>query len=206
MRSVLAGVAVTALVVGAGLGLLRGPAGAESADAAATGPSVVLVSGRDDHGLVELEAVPLLAGPALEGDGEVVASVADGTLVRVLGGDGGSWVEVATLDDSAAGWIDDHRLRGAAHVVGAAPGCPTALHGSAAGPVLAQLRPSEQVEVLDQHTDRAGEVWVGVRTVQRDLVGLVPGDRLAQLPGPAPRSGTPCERVEPDPEAQPHQH
>ena len=203
-RTALAGLVATTLVLAAGWVLLGGPTtGGSAAD---VGRPIVLVSGRDDHGLVELEEVALLAAPALEGDEVVVTTVPDGTLVRVLGDDGGSWLEVVPLDGGLAGWIDDHRLRGTAHVVGEDAACATPLHAEAAGPVLAELRASEQVELLDDHTTPDGDRWVGVRVLQGGALGLVPADRLSQQPGPPPVPGVDCATIEPDPEAVPHQH
>ena len=79
---------------------------------AATRPAtdrLVLVSGRDDHGLVELSTVPLTTRP--EG-GPVVGWVDDATLARPERVSG-TQVEVTTLEDTpVTGWVDDFRLRG----------------------------------------------------------------------------------------------
>ena len=166
---------------------------------------IVLVSGRDDHGFQAQEAVVLLAAPAAEGEGEPVAEVADGTLVRVLGDDGATWLEVATLDGTATGWVDDFFLRGTAHVVAPDEACPAALHADVDGPVLAALEPSQQVELVDDHTVD-GVTWVGVRTLTDGLLGMVPSERLRELPGAVAAPGEDCAAVEPDPEAVPHQH
>jgi hypothetical protein len=73
----------------------------------ATGP-VVLVSGRDDHGLRSLLAVPLYQAPD---DGTIVARVPDGFIARVLE-QRGTWLKIqALLLPSAVGWIDDFYLR-----------------------------------------------------------------------------------------------
>jgi hypothetical protein len=72
-----------------------------------TGP-VVLVSGRDDHGLRALLAVPLYQAPD---DSTVVARVPDGFLARVLE-QRGTWLKVQALQLPAAiGWVDDFYLR-----------------------------------------------------------------------------------------------
>jgi hypothetical protein len=187
------------LVVLGGAGLVRAGSGEP------TRP-IVLVSGRDDHRALAAETVALLAASAAEGAGEVVATVGDGTLVRVVDADGGSWLEVVTLDGGTRGWVDDFHLRGTVHVVGQAEACPTPLHADVDGPVLDVLRPSEQVELVDDHTTPQGETWVGVRTVQGGTLGLVPAARLREQPGAQPRPGTPCAEVEPDPEAVGHRH
>jgi|GEM_PF-3313289 len=181
-------------------GVVDGP----GADAGPERP-IVLVSGRDDHGFLAQESVTLLASPAAEGDGEPVAEVPDGTLVRVLGDDGGTWLEVATLDGTATGWVDDFFLRGTAHVVAVDEACPAALRADVDGPVLAALEPSEQVELVDDHTVD-GVTWVGVRTLTDQLLGMVPAERLRELPGTVAAPGQDCVGVEPDPQAQPHQH
>jgi hypothetical protein len=73
----------------------------------ATGP-VVLVSGRDDHGLRSLLAVPLYQAP---NDSTIVARVPDGFIARVLE-QRGTWLRIqALLLPSAVGWIDDFYLR-----------------------------------------------------------------------------------------------
>jgi hypothetical protein len=73
----------------------------------ATGP-VVLVSGRDDHGLRSLLAVPLYQAPD---DATVVARVPDGFIARVLE-QRGTWLRIqALLLPSAVGWVDDFYLR-----------------------------------------------------------------------------------------------
>ncbi len=203
VRTLAAGLTTTTLLLVAGWLLLDvGPVTAEPD----VGRPIVLVSGRDDHGLVASDEVALLAEPALEGDEVVVTTLADGTLVRVLGDDGGSWLNVVPLDGGPGGWIDDFHLRGTAHVVGEEQACPTALHASVDGPVLRELRASEQVELLDDHTTEDGRRWVGVRSVQGGVVGLVPAATLSQQPGPPPVPGVDCATIEPDPEAVPHQH
>ena len=102
------------------------PAGAGGATGGAAGPTrpatdrLVLVSGRDDHGLVELPSVPLTARA---GGGAVVGAVPDGTLARptrVLG----TQVEVTTLDGArVTGWVDDYRLRGVLRAARAGDPC-----------------------------------------------------------------------------------
>lgn len=81
---------------------------------------LVLVSGRDDHGMVELRRVPTYDAP--EGE-HVVGVIRDGTLARVVDVDG-QWLRVETVEGaSITGWIDDFRLRGEARLVGPPPSC-----------------------------------------------------------------------------------
>jgi hypothetical protein len=78
--------------------------------AVSTGP-IVMVSGRDDHGLLARPAIGIQPSPT---DIAVVASVPDGAFVRVLRTQG-SWLLVRTVEATPKeGWIDDHYLRDAA--------------------------------------------------------------------------------------------
>jgi hypothetical protein len=135
----------------------------------------VLVSGRDDHGLVELASVPLVAAP---GSHQQVGSVPDGTLARLLDVRG-TWLDVAPVRGvSAPGWVDDYRLRGVVHLVGAAPSCRVTVRGH-------RLPVAEQAEVLDVSGDRA---WV--RLVRHpDVSGPVPLRFVRELP---PTPDDPC--------------
>jgi len=117
-------VAAAALLVGAAV-----VGGAAHEDAPAAGstvaePRLVLVSGRDDHGMVVADQVPLYDAP--QGSRQV-ASVHDGTLVEVLETDG-QWLEVRAVEGpDAIGWVDDFFLRGEVRLVGAAPSCAVRL-------------------------------------------------------------------------------
>ena len=105
---------------------LSGAAPATAAAGSAAQPTrpatdrLVLVSGRDDHGLVELASVPLTDRA---GGGAVVGTVPDGTLARptrVLG----TQVEVTSLEGTGVtGWVDDYRLRGVLRAAGASDPC-----------------------------------------------------------------------------------
>jgi len=79
--------------------------------AASTPGPVVLVSGRDDHGLVQRAAVGLQRSPD---DAEFSGSVPDGTFVRVLG-QRGQWLEVRSFGTPPEqGWVNDFFLRNVA--------------------------------------------------------------------------------------------
>lgn len=87
---------------------------------------LVMVSGRDDHGLPAQATVALYGAP---GGSDTVGEVADGTLVHVTRIEG-SWLRVATAEGpAAAGWVDDFFLRGEVRLVGAAPTCASRLGG-----------------------------------------------------------------------------
>jgi hypothetical protein len=77
------------------------------ATAATTGP-IVLVSGRDDHGLLAQATVPLSQRPGQTGGGAVLA---DATFARVLD-ERGEWLYIQSIaNPQAAGWINDYYLR-----------------------------------------------------------------------------------------------
>ena len=72
---------------------------------------IVLVSGRDDHGLLKQEFVPLQKSPT---DKSVIAVVHDGTFARVVE-QRGEWLRVQEIKDdpanSISGWVNDFYLR-----------------------------------------------------------------------------------------------
>lgn len=137
---------------------------------------VLLVSGRDDHGLVELERVPLLDAVG----GRETGSVGDGSLVRLLDV-AGVWHRVQALDGSAGGWVDDYRLRGVAHLVGPGPDCRPQLGERLveAGAPVELLRPA------------AGGVLVRL-VADPSAGGVVPPSALRQE---APRTAGACADV-----------
>lgn len=117
------------------LGLsLTGCGGAASGnDSAPPDGRLVLVSGRDDHGLVARERVPVYDGPASD---KQVGTVADGTLAHVKETDG-SWLRVVTAEGRPVeGWVDDFFLRGVVHLVGPAPSCRALVRGRPVTPGL----------------------------------------------------------------------
>ncbi len=115
--------AAVALVLLAATGC--GAAHSAPADARPDG-RLVLVSGRDDHGLVAEERVPVYDGPRST---HRAGTVADGTLAHVTRVEG-SWLQVVTAEGPAVrGWVDDFFLRGTVHLVGAAPSCRATVDG-----------------------------------------------------------------------------
>ncbi|HKP54343.1 MAG TPA: SH3 domain-containing protein [Chloroflexia bacterium] len=69
---------------------------------------VLMVSGRDDHGLVQDPVVPLYKAPD---DDTVVARVPDGTFVRVVD-QRHEWIRVQMITNTqATGWVNDYYLR-----------------------------------------------------------------------------------------------
>ena len=151
------------------------PAGAASAPA----DRLVWVSGRDDHGMVAEEKVPVY--DAVEGH-HVLGRVPDGTLARVLATDG-QWLRVRTAEGSkrVTGWVDDFFLRGEVRLVGPAPSCRASLAGRRwAGGTL--------VVVRDLHGQRARVETVAEPTsagwVDRSLLQELPpqGRRCGDIP------------------------
>jgi len=115
---------------------------------------VLLISGRDDHGLLAESAVGLAQRP----DGSPpTARVPDGTLVAVVE-TSGEWARVRTLEGQGAeGWVHDYYLRGIAHVA-----CS-----------------NEPVELLAVRAER-----VRVRPADGGPPRWVPRDTVGELPTP----------------------
>lgn len=166
-------------------GLATGCGSDERSGAAAltSGPAdrLVLVSGRDDHGMVAEEQVPVYDAP----DGHrVVGRVADATLARVLETDG-TWLHVRTAEGAhrVTGWVDDFFLRGELRLVGPAPSCAARLGG-------APLAGGTLVVVRDLDGDRARvETVAGPGTT-----GWVDRSVLQELPP----QGRDCGDIPPD--------
>lgn len=175
--------AAAALLVGAAVvgGAAHDEAPAAEAPAAgstAAEPRLVLVSGRDDHGMVVADQVPLYDAP--QGTRQV-AAVHDGTLVEVLETDG-QWLQVRSVEGpDAIGWVDDFFLRGEARLVGAPPSCGVRLDGTVRdGGTLVVVRRLEAGRVLvETVTPPVVRAW-GRRS---DLQELPPqGTRCGDVP------------------------
>lgn len=122
---------IRALLLAAALGLLAGSCGGGASN------TIVLVSGRDDHGLVYRAAVGLQRSPT---DTSVTGSVPDGTFARVLE-HRSEWLKVRSVGtDPQEGWINDFYLRS----------------------VALGLEPQRQVTFIDAEV-RDGTVMVRVR-------------------------------------------
>jgi hypothetical protein len=151
--------AAVVIVLGAALGgavLLSGFGDGQESEEI-TRP-IVLVSGRDDHGLLVSKTVGLSRLPG----GEATARVPDGTLVRVEATDG-EWLQVRALERTAArGWVNDFYLRGTAHV----------------RPPAGPFSRGDQVEMLAVDGSR-----VRVRALETKQVDWVPRRSLSELPG-----------------------
>lgn len=165
-------VAAAAVLVGVGihgLGSTAAPAPLGSTSGSVkVQPRLVLVSGRDDHGMVVADQVPLYDEP--EGERKV-GSVHDGTLAEVLTVDG-QWLQVRTVEGPAAiGWVADFFLRGQSRLVGPAPSCRTEVHGE----------PREGGTLVVVRELRQGRVWV--ETLSPPVAkGWAPRADLQELP------------------------
>lgn len=157
-----------------------------SADVASTTvePRLVLVSGRDDHGMVVTDKVPLYDAPQ---GARQVGDVRDGTLVEVLETDG-QWLQVSTVEGpDATGWVDDFVLRGEARLVGAPPSCSVRLGGDVRdGGTLVVVRRLEAGRVLvETVTPPVVRAWARRSDLQelppqgRRCGDVPPGDRHA---------------------------
>jgi hypothetical protein len=148
--------AIVALGAALGGALLLSGFGGES-KRPEVGRPIVLVSGRDDHGLLVQKTVGLsrfAGGPA-------TTRVPDGTLVRVEA-TRGEWLQVRTLErTSARGWVNDYYLRGTAHVTRRVAPLPRNAH----------------VELLELKGAR-----VRARSIESGRVAWVPRTALAELP------------------------
>lgn len=179
LGSAVAGAVVLAAVAVHGLGGST-PAPATGSTAVAAEPRLVLVSGRDDHGMVATDGVPLYDEP--EGSRQV-ATVDDGTLAEVLSVDG-QWLRVRTVEGgSRTGWVDDFFLRGESRLVGPAPSCRTTIDG----------HPRDGGTLVVVRELRQGRIRV--ETVTPPVVrGWAPREDLQELPP----QGRRCGDVPPD--------
>lgn len=133
---------------------------------------VVMVSGRDDHGLLASQNVVVRSGPV---GGDVVGHLPDGTLAQVREVRG---TQVQVSAAGVTGWVDDFVLRGELRLVGPPPGCRVKLAGK-------DLAAGTRVEILsvDEHTAK-------VRLLDSPhTVGTLLTSEVAEL---APPPGQPC--------------
>lgn len=121
----------------------------------ASAPQVAMLSGRDDHGLLERPAIGLQRSPA---DRTVTATAHDGEFVEVLRRDGlHAYVRLAKSGEE--GWIADHDLRGEA--------------------VRTEPRPRRVTFVAVER--REGKVHVHVRYADDGSDGWVPASALREV-------------------------
>lgn len=169
---------MTRRVLLAGVALVLAASAGCSAEAAQERPSdgrLVLVSGRDDHGMLAHDQVEVYDGPE---SSSVLGRIDDGTLARVVDVEG-QWLQVETVEgDRVSGWVDDFFLRGEVRLVGPAPGCEP----------LVGNRPQEPGLLVVVRAVRGGQVLVesvagsGVR-------GWAPRDVVQELPPQGPDCG-----------------
>ena len=153
----------------------------EPPDGSSDGPSqalaqgtrrVVMVSGRDDHGLVASPNIVLRSAP---GGGDVVGRLPDGTLAQVREVHGN---QVRVSASGVTGWVDDFALRGELRLAGPPPGCRVRLAGHDVGA-------GTRVEVLSLYEGTAR-----VRLIDPPgTIGTVATSEIAEL---APLPGQSC--------------
>lgn len=149
---------------------------------------LVLVSGRDDHGLLATAQVTLREHP---GGGAPIAKASDGVLARVVSAKG-TWVEVRTVGSpSVQGWVDDFYLRGTVHLTGPSPTCRVRLGGQ-------WLPAGEQAVVLDVRGAQAR-----VRVARTGQSGWVARTAVREL---APERGCARPGASASPDAPGHGH
>ncbi|MGK2874939.1 MAG: hypothetical protein ACSLEW_04745 [Nocardioides sp.] len=165
-------------IVASGCG---GPAAAPDPVTAQPQPGdgrLVLVSGRDDHGMVALRRVPVYEEPEA---GHVAAKIVDGTLARVVEIEG-QWLRVETVEGPRlAGWVNDFYLRGEARLVGPPPSCAVRVDGSRRdGGTLVVVRELRDDRVLvETVTPPSARGW----SPRADLQELPPqGNRCGDIP------------------------
>lgn len=157
------GLLVGAVVLMASTGCSSGPVDETGSDG-----RLVLVSGRDDHGMLAHEQVEVYDAPESTTSS---GRVPDGTLARVVQADG-QWMRIETAEGQpVSGWIDDFFLRGEAHLVGPPPECrPRVGDQSQEAGLLVVVYGVREGEVL---VESAGETPVR---------GWTPRDAVQELP------------------------
>lgn len=186
----------SAIGVAAVLALVTAFGWPEAATSTAEKKLIVLVSGRDDHGLEVADELPLHDRPG----GSQIRTVPADTLAVVTEKQG-TWLRISTLDGSppTQGWIDEFLVRGQLHLVHPqAPGCAVA---TAEG----ELPASARVRVVDVHPTASGRLGVGVVPVAGGAEHHVERSWLRELPGPQPVDGDDCEAAE-DVPLEVHEH
>lgn len=121
----------------------------------ASAPTVAMVSGRDDHGLLERPAIGLQASPT---DRTVTATAHDGEFAEVLKRDG-LYAYVRLVNTGEEGWIADHDLRGDA--------------------VRTEPRPRRVTFLAAERRD--GGAWVRVRYADDGTDEWVPASSLREV-------------------------
>jgi hypothetical protein len=136
---------------------------------------VLMVSGRDDHGLVASQNIVLRSAP----DGaDVVGHLPDGTLAQVRAVRG---TQVQVSASGVTGWVDDFFLRGELRLSGPPPDCRVQLAGRT-------LPAGTRVEVLSLYQETAK-----VRLLDPPrTVGTLPTSAIVEL---APIPGQSCPKA-----------
>jgi hypothetical protein len=131
---------IRTLLLVAALGLVAGSCGGSAPASGASG-RVVLISGRDDHGLVRQAAVGLARAP---GETVFAASGPAGSYARVIE-QRSEWLKVRAVGSDQEGWVNGFYLRDVA--VGLQPPRQVTFLDAAVrdGTVMVLVRPREDV-------------------------------------------------------------
>lgn len=136
---------------------------------------LALVSGRDDHGFVNLDQVPVYSE---ESDKHVIGTIHDGTLVRVLARQHTSMRVITLEGPHVTGWLDDFYLRGQLRLVGPPPRCGSRIGSTA-------VEGGREVTVYDV---QGAQVLVQSETGDR-VRGWAVRSQLQELPPQGPNCG-----------------
>lgn len=137
--------------------------------------TVVMMSGRDDHGLLADPNIMLRDAP---GSGSIVGPLASGTLVDVLDVQG---TQLKVSARGVTGWVDQFQTLGELRLTGPPPTCAVRLGTSAlpAGTRVQALR-RRGGQVMVQLLDGTGRTFV-VQTSEVVDLPPAPGKRCPDL-------------------------
>jgi len=171
----------TGLVVAVLVAATTSACGADAGQERASDGRLAMVSGRDDHGLMATESIPVYDGPRSD---HVIATVPDSTLVQVVAADA-TWQHIVSVEgEHVDGWLDDFYLRGAVRLVGAAPSCQTRIGAQPVpgGTLVTIWRAVDQQVQVEEVAEPHRRGWAA-RTDVQELAPQGP-DCAEDPPGP----------------------
>lgn len=186
MRRVLLAGAACAALAGCGQSAGAGGHAAARVSPARVSPASVpatpsratlLVSGRDDHGLLAERLIALRTAP----DGlQASVKIPSGTLVRAEA-ELGEWIRVRALEGRPVrGWLDDFYLRDVVHVA-RRDGCAARLAPRPGAAGHRRVPRNGQARIVAA-ASRHGSLWVQVRLLRGGVGGWVPRGAVRELP------------------------